>query len=323
MNASKLERIILPLAPRGEQDIIVCEIEKQFAHLDETVESLRRIKASIMRYETAVLRAASYGRLVPTEAELARRDRRDYESGEQLLLRILDGRRERFRDSGKYHEPAWPDAAGMPQLPVGWTWASVDAVGEVLLGRQRAPQYLTGRYPVPYLRVANIKEDRIDFSDLEQMDFDSTHFKKYRLQPGDILVSEGQSPELLGQSAIFRGYSRDLCFQKTLHRFRQLPFSVTAEYAQIVFRSHVHTGVFRRLGSITTNIAHLTLEKFKITPFPLPPLAEQRRIVAEVDRLCSNVRAIDVEVESGLHRCERLRQSVLRVCFADGARAGG
>lgn len=205
-----------------------------------------------------------------------------------------------------------------------WRMVQICEAGEVLLGRQRAPQYLTGRWSRKYLRVANIKDDSIDFTDVKAMDFDETHFAKYRLAPGDILVSEGQSPELLGQSAIFRGHDQPLCFQKTLHRFRADPEITMPEFAQLVFRSHVRSGVFRRLGSITTNIGHLTLEKFKAAPFPLPPLDEQRRIVAEVDRRLSIVREVESEVDANLKRAQVLRQVVLARAFAPpGATCAG
>jgi type I restriction enzyme, S subunit len=145
--------------------------------------------------------------------------------------------------------------------------------------------------------------------------FDAAHFRKYQLQPGDIVVSEGQSPELVGQSAIYRGAIRGICFQKTLHRFRSVPGSVPSEFAQIVFRAHVKSGVFMRLASITTNIAHLTLEKFKASPFPVPPLAKQHRIVAEVERRLSVVDELAATVEKNLARCARLRQSILKLTF--------
>jgi type I restriction enzyme S subunit len=89
----------------------------------------------------------------------------------------------------------------------------------------------------------------------------------------------------------------------------------TPEFAQIVFRSHVRSGVFRRLGSITTNIGHLTLEKFKAAPFPLPPIEEQHRIVAEVDRRLSIVREVEAEVDANLKRAQALRQAVLHRMF--------
>ncbi|HZR03681.1 MAG TPA: restriction endonuclease subunit S [Burkholderiales bacterium] len=197
----------------------------------------------------------------------------------------------------------------VPTTETSWRTVQVSEAGDVLLGRQRVPQYLTGRWS--YLRVANIKDDAIDFSDVETMGFDEAHFAKYRLAPGDILVSEGQSPELLRQSAIFHGFSEPLCFQKTLHRFRAFPGVTTPQFAQIVFRSHVRSGVFRRVGSITTNIGHLTLEKFKSAPFPLPPLDEQHRIVAEVDRRLSTVREVVAAVDANLKSAVGLRQAVL------------
>lgn len=212
-------------------------------------------------------------------------------------------------------------AGRLVQASGTWRTVQVCEAGDVLLGRQRAPQYLTGRWPRKYLRVANIKDDAIDLSDVETMDFDDVHFAKYRLLPGDILVSEGQSPALLGQSAIFRGHDERLCFQKTLHRFRADPQRTTPEFAQVVFRAHVRSGVFRRLGSITTNIGHLTLEKFKAAPFPLPPLEEQHRIVAELDRRLSIVREVEAEVDANLKRAQALRQAVLARAFGGAGAA--
>lgn len=197
-----------------------------------------------------------------------------------------------------------------------WQTATVADVGDVLLGRRRAPEYATGAHLRSYLRVANIKDDFIAFDDLESMRFDDRHLERYELAPGDILVSEGQSPEKLGQSAIFRGYPQPLCFQSTLHRFRANPALTSPEFAQIVFRSHVRSGVFRKLGSITTNIGHLTLEKFKVAPFPLPPLGEQQKIVAEVERRLSIARGVEAQVEANLKRAQSLRQAVLDKAFA-------
>lgn len=199
---------------------------------------------------------------------------------------------------------------------VDWRTATVADVGDVLLGRRRAPEYATSAHLRSYLRVANIKDDFIAFDDLESMRFDDRHLERYELAPGDILVSEGQSPEKLGQSAIFRGHSQPLCFQSTLHRFRANPALTSPEFAQIVFRSHVRSGVFRKLGSITTNIGHLTLEKFKVAPFPLPPLGEQQKIVAEVERRLSIARGVEAQVEANLKRAQSLRQAVLDKAFA-------
>ena len=322
------------LPPPAEQERIVERVDSYVTRLDAATEGLNRIEANLKRYRASVLKAAVEGRLVPTEAELAKKEGRSYQPASSLLARILKERRTRWEESesakmkakgkppkndawkSRYKEPIAPDTSSLPVLPEGWCWASVEMVGDVLLGRQRAPQYLTGRFGKPYLRVANIKDDRIDFSDVESMDFDPEHFRKYRLAPDDILVSEGQSPHLVGQSAIYRGEGpADLCFQKTLHRFRPVTGGPSAAFAQLVFRSHVKSGVFKRLASITTNIAHLTLEKFEAAPFPLPPVAEQDRIAAEVGRVLSDGEATATAVVLNRRRMARLRQSILQWAF--------
>src|SRR5207253_8268014 len=98
-------------------------------------------------YRAAVLKAACEGRLVPTEAELARKEGRSYETGEHLLTRILKERRAKWEADQlgkmfatgrlpkgedwkkKYKEPDTPDTANLPDLPEGWIWASMDQLG--------------------------------------------------------------------------------------------------------------------------------------------------------------------------------------------------
>jgi type I restriction enzyme S subunit len=306
----------IPMVDLDKQHRVVAEIEKQFSRLDEAVASLKRVKVKLKRYQAAVLKAAVEGRLVPTEAKLALRSGRSYETGADLLHRALEARRIARIGQGGRKDPVAHNDAEPVHVSEGWTVASVDQVGDVLLGRQRAPQYLTGKFARKYLRVANIKDDTIDFDDLETMDFDNAHFAKYHLLPGDILVSEGQSPELLGQSAIFSGYDEPLCFQKTLHRFRADTIATSPKFAQIVFRAHVKSGLFRSIGSITTNIGHLTLEKFRAAPFPLPPANEQVRIVEEVDHRLSIIEGLDLVTTASLKRASGLRQSSLSAFFS-------
>lgn len=72
VNGKTLGEVRLPLPPRDKQQRIVAEIEKQFTRLDAGVASLKRVQAALKRYRASVLKAACEGRLVPTEAELAR-----------------------------------------------------------------------------------------------------------------------------------------------------------------------------------------------------------------------------------------------------------
>lgn len=318
LNQKILRSLVLFVPPIDEQRRIIAIVEAHFSRLDAAEQGLKRVQAKLKHARASVLKAAVEGRLVPTEAALARAEGRLYEPASALLARVLAERRARWAERGergKYKEPVAPETEGLPELPEGWVWASCDQAGDILLGRQRAPQYLKGISPRPYLRVANIRDNWIDWRDVEEMDFSDEHFAKYRLESGDILLCEGQSPELVGQSAIFRGERPNVCFQKTLHRFRPLIGGPTPEFAQIVFRAWVMNRVFMRRASITTNIAHLTLEKLRAAPFSLPPLAEQARIVAEVDRRLSVLDQVEALVGRSLTRCASLRQSILKRAF--------
>jgi type I restriction enzyme S subunit len=78
----------------------------------------------------------------------------------------------------------------------------------------------------------------------------------------------------------------------------------------------MRSGRFTRESRITTNIAHLSASRLKPIEFPLPPLAEQARIVAEVERQLSDLRACERSVEAGLERSAALRRAVLKAAFA-------
>jgi type I restriction enzyme S subunit len=160
VNAKKLASIFVPIAPGTEQRRIVAEVEKQFTRLDAAVSALKRVQANLRRYRAAVLKVACEGRLVPTEAELARKDGSSYETGEQLLARILKERRAKWeadqlakmQASGKapkddswtseYKDPAPPDTSNLPLLPEGWTWASLGQTSwSVRDGPHYSPKY--------------------------------------------------------------------------------------------------------------------------------------------------------------------------------------
>ena len=80
----------------------------------------------------------------------------------------------------------------------------------------------------------------------------------------------------------------------------------------------MHSGRFQKIAKWTTNIAHLGADRFAKLAFPLPPLAEQTRIVAEVERRLSVVEELETVVSANLQRATRLRQSILQKAFTGG-----
>jgi type I restriction enzyme S subunit len=321
------------LPPRPEQTRIVAEIEKQFTRLDAATAALKRVQANLKRYRASVLKAACEGRLVPTEAELARKEGRDYEPADKLLQRILRERRARWeadtlakmQASGKpptddswkqkYKEPSAPDTSNLPELPKGWCWTTVEQVGFVQLGRQRAPQHHQGKNMRPYLRVANVFEDRIDTADMKTMNFTPAEFVQYKLEVGDILLNEGQSFELVGRPAMFRGEVDNCCFQKTLLRFRPSNL-IEGDFALTVFLTYLNNGTFQKVTRRTTTMAHLTAERFLTMAFPLPPIEEQRRVVRLAHEALSRMSRLQLELVQAHEKGASLRRSTLAGAFS-------
>jgi type I restriction enzyme S subunit len=160
-------------------------------------------------------------------------------------------------------------------------WREMSSVGDVQMGRQLAPKYKTGQNSRKYLRVANVYDGFIDTSDVGEMDFSDAEFSTYRLRPGDVLLNEGQSRELVGRSAIFRDEVVDCCFQNTLIRFRS-GSSVLPEFAHYFFQYCQYTSRFVQISKQTTSIAHLGVLRFARMKFPLISLDAQKSVVSAI-----------------------------------------
>ena len=198
-------------------------------------------------------------------------------------------------------------------LPETWDVIRVGDAGEVQLGRQRAPKYQTGKYTRPYLRVANVFDNRLDLSDVLSMDFGESDFRTFSLRPGDILLNEGQSRELVGRCAMYHGEVKDCCFQNTLIRFRS-GVRVLPDFALAWFHYAFYRGLFAEVARQTTSIAHLGAGRFSSLYMPIPPPDEQSHILhlvevigesrGEIEQHLCNTKNLKRTVTEQLLRCE-------------------
>ncbi|MET8185553.1 MULTISPECIES: restriction endonuclease subunit S [unclassified Streptomyces] len=169
------------------------------------------------------------------------------------------------------------------EFPESWAVCKVSEAGVAIAGQQKTPAASLAPEQYPYLRVANVFDDEVDLSDLATMNFSTEAREKYRLKDGDVLLCEGQSRELVGRAAVYRGELEELFFQNSIIRFRPHK-EVLPEYALLVFRAYQKEGVFSQIAKATTNIAHLGLNRFKSLPFPVPPRAVQE-LLADAARV--------------------------------------
>ena len=307
--------IVVP--PLGEQRDLVAEIEKQFSRLDEAVASLKRVKANLKRYKAAILKAAVEGRLVPTEAELARREGRSFETGAQLLQRILGTRRSQWQ--GKYGQPTLPGDLEDFDLPVGWTWITVSQLLSERIVNGLSVKESVVPTATKALRLSAMTEFGLDYQDFRYLPIEPERVSDIVVREGDFFVSRGNgSLKLVGRGSRAQAPTHDVIFPDTMMRVR---FTATADvdaWVQAIWSARlVRTQVEARVKT-TAGIYKIAQPELASITLPLPPLTEQHRIVAEVDRLLSIAREAEAEVDTNLKRAQGLRQGILAAAFSPG-----
>ena len=346
LSGANAKKIPIPIAPLKQQTEIVAEIEKQFSRLDQAVASLQRVKAQLKRYKASVLKAAVEGRLVETEAARARREGRGfetgaelaaqgsanaaggrkpgaalrYETGEQLLKRILETRRSQWKGKGKYKEPAAPETVGLPELPEGWVWASLDALSwHSSYGTSAKCSYAKGGVPV--LRIPNVQQGALDLSDLKFAPADHVLPEDETVSVGDMLIIRTNgSRSLIGRAAVVTSQSkRALSFASYLIRFRLIQVESLPAWISIIWQEGRMRQWIESRAATSAGQHNISQSVLALATLPLPPLPEQLRIVAEVDRRLSIVREVEAEVDANLKRAQALRQTVLARAFTSAS----
>lgn len=164
-------------------------------------------------------------------------------------------------------------------LPTSWMWIRFAGVGEQRLGKMLDAQKNSGVLK-KYLRNTNVQWLRFDLEDLKEMRIEEREQQELRLQVGDLLVCEGGEP---GRCAIWPYEDTEMYFQKALHRIRPCA-AVMSEYLALNLQVDCRNDVLSAFFTGTT-IKHLTGRSLSEYPIPIPPLAEQKRIVANVNEL--------------------------------------
>jgi len=172
-------------------------------------------------------------------------------------------------------------------FPHSWMLCSFDDALVIVSGvtkGQRIP-YGETSVEVPYLRVANVQRGWLDLSEVKSIAVRISDVDRYRLANQDILMTEGGDWDKLGRAAIWRGEITRCIHQNHIFRLRIPSDSILPEWVVLYANSECGRRFFEDSSKQTTNLASINLTQLRSCPIPLPPLAEQRRIVAKVDEL--------------------------------------
>lgn len=338
LNRNRYNAIEIPVPPFLEQKRIVDEIEKQFSRLDEAVKSIERMQKNLRKLRVSTLKWACEGKLVPTESELSYQENRSFESATELLERNLRERYSKWetdqiikmqqspklpKDSKwktKYNEPEKPNTNDLPELSAGWVWATVEqlasfepnSITDGPFGSNLKSEHYTDTGP-RVIRLQNIGDGV--FNDVHAH-ISQEHFeklKKHQIFEGNIVIAA--LGEVLPRACLIPEFVGEAVVKADCIRFAPNPDLVTNEYINFALNSDP-------VRSRTTSIVHgvgrprLNLTEIKAIVVPLPPLTEQKRIVAEVKRRLIVIDELEKVVSTNLQRTENLRRKILQDAFA-------
>jgi len=137
---------------------------------------------------------------------------------------------------------------------------------------------------VPYMAVANVQDGSLKLDNVKTIEATPEEIHRYRLLPGDLLLTEGGDPDKLGRGAIWNGEITSCIHQNHIFRARKATQHVDMEYLAHLVSSPYGKRYFLRQSKQTTGIASINMSQLKRFPVPLPPLEEQRRIAAILDK---------------------------------------
>lgn len=322
-----VRNISIPVAPEDEQTRIVAKLEELLSELDAGVAELKAAQKKLTQYRQSLLKAAVDGSLT---AEW-RKSNPPTETGAQLLERILKERRVRweekqfakFAEQGKtppkdwqkkYPEPVQPDTADLPKLPKGWSWATID---QLTVEQKYGSSAKTNEDDagVPVLRMGNIQDGRIDFSNLKYLPLNHEEFPTLYLEDGDLLFNRTNSPELVGKTAVFRSETTPCSYASYLIAVR---FSkcFTPELASTYInsaygRNWVKSVVVQQVGQANVNGT-----KLSALAVPLPPSEEQAEIFSILTAQLTTAFEQEANITRSLKQAAAQRQNILRAAFA-------
>jgi type I restriction enzyme S subunit len=196
--------------------------------------------------------------------------------------------------------------------PAHWQIKRVDEVAEVGSGVTLGKDVSGSKYvELPYLRVANVQDGHLDLSVIKTVNVRVDEVDRYRLEPGDVLMTEGGDIDKLGRGTLWEGQLPDCLHQNHIFRVRANRDVLDPRYFALIVESDIAKGYFLRVAKRTTNLASTNKTQVRAFRFPVPPLSEQSQIADIVAAAKSKDRLLNQKEEALLKLKRALMHDLL------------
>jgi len=261
---------------------------------------------NVNKLRQAILQLAVQGKLVPQDPN---------DEPASVLLEKFQALRERTVEEGrvkafKSTNMVMTDETHFKK-PAGWEWTRLGALSISMTNGIYKPAKYYSDTGVGCLRMYNINNGKINFENLKRMELDTGEIEKYRLHKGDLLVNRVNSRELVGKAAVVWDLKEPLVFESKNIRVCLVNNTILPFYLNIFFQTSYVKDVFQGTAKQTCGQASISQPQIAGIPTPLPPLNEQRRIVAKVDQLMALCDDLETKLQKSQKRNHQLMEAAV------------
>lgn len=264
--------------PLAEQKRIVAKIEELLPLVDRYEAAWTRLEDFNRRFpedmKKSILQHAIEGKLV---------EQRPEEGTAQELYQQIQAEKQRLIKEGKIKKekplPEITEDEKPFEIPESWMWVSVGSVSVNIQYGSSQKSATSGKVAV--LRMGNIQDGKLILDKLVYTS-NEAEIEKYPLKYNDLLFNRTNSKELVGKTAIYKG---EIPAIYAGYLVRITPLYMNSDYLNYVMQSQFYWSYCQSVRSDAIGQSNINAEKLKRFVFPLPPLAEQKRIVARLEEL--------------------------------------
>lgn len=278
INQIIIKNCLIPLPPLAEQKRIVAKLEQvlplaeEYGAAQEQLDKLNKELPEALK--KSILQEAIQGKLVPQNPK---------DEPASVLLAKIRKEKESLVKQGLLKKSALEEIPidedeKLFDIPESWEWCNFSMIAETSLGKTKSPHKDKGK-PLKYLCSINVYWNEIRLNTVKEMPFSEQEKVKYAVRKGDLLICEGGE---CGRAAIW-DKDEETLYQNALHRVRFYK-GIDARYFMHCLFFYKNTNLLDEHIKGET-IKHLVQNELDSIVFPLPPLAEQKRIVAKLEQL--------------------------------------
>ena len=289
---NQLSECIIPLPPLSEQHRIVAKIEQLLPFIEKYEQAETQLTALNTSFpemlKKSILQESVQGKLV---------HQNPFDEPASVLLERIRAKKQELIKQGKIkkdkHESVIVTRDKIPyeiidgkerciadevpfEIPDSWCWCRLGTIFQHNTGKTLNSSNHQGTM-MQYITTSNLYWDRFELDKLREMLFTDSEVEKCTVTKGDLLVCEGGD---IGRAAIWN-YDYPMRIQNHIHRLRSYA-PVEVYFFYYVFYLYKRAGLIGGKGIGIQGLSSNAIDKLLI---PLPPLAEQKKIVAKIEEL--------------------------------------